>query len=333
MMEKEILTEKLRKVRKEEEKPKVVFMPHFCIDLSVRYEGKKEAFLKDAEKIIEQGGGNIPTKNMLLRGGKAANCASAVSSLGAEAYLIAKTNNIGYEFLKNFSENDNFKISHVKRNGELASTSAIELKEGNIMFSDQGSTEGFSVKDITDDDKKLIADADVVCISDWALNKKGTELARYVLELVKKNGKGKTFFDPGDPSFRKDIRDVTKILDDGLVDMVSVNEDEFEKYLSSKPVKDVEICLHTENFSCTFWKDRKYVVETFDVNVKKHTGAGDAWGGGYIYGKAIGLKERERIMLANAVAACYISNEEGKHPTKDELIDFLKKAKFKQVTV
>ncbi|NLE06464.1 MAG: hypothetical protein GX638_16895, partial [Crenarchaeota archaeon] len=50
--------------------------------------------------------------------------------------------------------------------------------------------------------------------------------------------------------------------------------------------------------------------------------AGDAWNAGNILGDANNLKAEARLALANAVAACYISDQAGNYPTKERLIKF-----------
>jgi sugar/nucleoside kinase (ribokinase family) len=86
------------------------------------------------------------------------------------------------------------------------------------------------------------------------------------------------------------------------------------------------IDLHTTAFSATFKGEREIVVPTFKVKVLRATGAGDAWTAGNILGDWNGLSDKCRLMLANAVAACYLSDPEGRHPTSTKLYSFLKEA-------
>jgi sugar/nucleoside kinase (ribokinase family) len=69
---------------------------------------------------------------------------------------------------------------------------------------------------------------------------------------------------------------------------------------------------------------QEVVVPSFKVKVLRATGAGDAWDSGNIIGDWNGLSDECRLMLANAVAACYLSNAEGLHPNKARLASFLK---------
>ena len=84
------------------------------------------------------------------------------------------------------------------------------------------------------------------------------------------------------------------------------------------------IDLHTTAFSATFKGKKEVVVPAFKVKVFRATGAGDAWDAGNILGDHNGLSDESRLMLANAVAACYLSDPDGLHPTKEKLSSFLR---------
>lgn len=88
-MIKDELIEKLAEIPSAEFK--IVVMPHFCIDSSVQYEDDYKSFTQKFKNIAGRGGGNIIIKQSLLKGGKAANCASALLSLGIRTYLITRT--------------------------------------------------------------------------------------------------------------------------------------------------------------------------------------------------------------------------------------------------
>jgi sugar/nucleoside kinase (ribokinase family) len=62
------------------------------------------------------------------------------------------------------------------------------------------------------------------------------------------------------------------------------------------------------------------------VKVLRATGAGDAWDAGNILGDANALSDECRLALANAVAAYYISDPVGSHPTRRKLVRFIEKS-------
>ena len=75
-----------------------------------------------------------------------------------------------------------------------------------------------------------------------------------------------------------------------------------------------------------FWRDAKNnrTGDRFTFEVLRATGAGDAWNAGNILADHNGLSDQCRLLLANAVAACYLSGADDLHPTKDRLASFLK---------
>jgi sugar/nucleoside kinase (ribokinase family) len=83
--------------------------------------------------------------------------------------------------------------------------------------------------------------------------------------------------------------------------------------------------LHTTTFAGSFTGNSEATVPAFKVSVLRATGAGDAWNAGNIFGDALGLPDRLRMTLANAVAAYYISSPDGKHPSLSKLVDFCTK--------
>jgi sugar/nucleoside kinase (ribokinase family) len=88
--------------------------------------------------------------------------------------------------------------------------------------------------------------------------------------------------------------------------------------------------LHTTKFSATFDKKGVIVVPSFKVPVMRATGAGDAWNAGNIWADAHRITTEQRLALANAVAAYYVSNPNGTHPTRRELIKFCEKLERKK---
>jgi ribokinase len=223
-------------------------------------------------------------------------------------------------------------ISHVSRDGLLAFTTAIELKGANIMLSDQGSLADFGPDSLTESDMELLRQADFVCISDWGLNNKGTELVQFVFGLVKTEGCGRTFFDPGDPSPKKakageEIHTMRKsILKEDLVDILSVNENEVERYGGLDELRQwCRVDLHTENLSASYYSDKETrQIPAFEIEPKRLTGAGDAWNASDILGEVLGLTDELRLLLANAAAGFYISGIDCRHPQIKDIIEFVK---------
>lgn len=248
-------------------------------------------------------------------------------------------------------------MSCVKSDGKLAFTVALEaLRNGrkvNVMLGDPGSVANFRFEDLTKRDLSLIKVADFVCVFNWNQNRYGTELAQKVFEFVGVKGKGKRFFDAGDPSSRKDeIGELMeRVLKRGIVDILSLNENEaawlasyFNQSIRGRRIERPEVLakecarilyeelkviidLHTADYSLSIVDGKEYLAPTFEVEARRITGAGDAWNAADIYAYAAGMPHFHRLYFANAYAARYISNPNGQHPRKEEVVDFLKNAK------
>jgi len=337
---------------------KVVVMPDFFIDRFVTYPGEVEQFSKAVAEVAARLGGNIHgVKQMELRGGNAANTAAALAALGAKVYPVITTSEMGLQLLKFYLEPLDVDLSHVKTDGEVALTTALELayhgERVNLMMGDLGSLPNFGPKSLAEDDFQLLQDADYVCVFNWASTHRwGTELAERVFRYVKERGKGKTYYDTGDPNPNRESipKLVRKVLLKKLVDIFGVNENEAFSYagqLSPKvrrlrkklehhePAKEcarvlakrlsARVDLHTSLFAGSFTKDNEVIVPAFNVSALRSTGAGDAWNAGNIFGDALGLPDSCRLTLANAVAAYYVSSPTAEHPTLPKLIEFCSK--------
>jgi sugar/nucleoside kinase (ribokinase family) len=246
--------------------------------------------------------------------------------------------------------------SHVKILKRASLTTALEFRTGkgkaNVMLRDLGSLADFGPEDLADEDHELIERADYVCLFNWAGTRNhGTRLAETVFQRAKAKGKGKTYYDTADPTPNREkmAELMRKVLAKRHVDVLSLNENEANSYVSllnkessmdkQKPRSEesaaesarvlakrlsARIDLHTTSFSATFTKRREVTVPAFKVRALRATGAGDAWNAGNIIGDGNGFSNECRLALANAVSACYISDPEGAHPTRQKLARFIR---------
>ncbi len=334
---------------------KVVVMPDFFIDRFVTYQGDTKQFSAAIAKVVERRGGNLHgVKQMELRGGNAANTAAALAALGVKVYPIITTGSLGFQLLEFYLSPFGVDLYHVKINGETALTTAFELAYGrervNIMMGHLGSLPNFGPKDLTEEDLQLLEGADYACVFNWSSTRRwGTELAQKVFRYVKEKGKGKTYYDTGDPTpNRANIpKLLKKVLKSSLVDVLSVNENEAFQYASRlddrvkrlrKSLDHYDVAkecarilarhlsarvdIHTTAFSGSFTHENEVVVPTFPVSPLQSTGAGDAWNAGNIYGDILKLPDSCRLTMANGIAAYYVSSQTAEHPTLPKLIDF-----------
>lgn len=321
----------------------IVMLPDFFVDHIVSLDSVEKT-CSMVKTLAAQGGGNLPgITQRIHQGGNAANTALGLARLGMRTHLICRTDAFGLTLLEYFLGKQNVDLSGVKSDGSVALTTALEFQEhpANIMFGDAGSVASFSFETLTDQDYDLIASANLVGVTNWNLNRFGTELASMVFEKAKKH-KVKTFFDSGDPSPRiQDIPDLTKkVLTNPQLDIFGLNENEL-CYYSGQTTKSQEAILaaaeslkktiparidvHTSRFSCSI-QNKPIIVPTIPLSkVYRFTGAGDAWNAGNIFADLLGFTDDERLLFANIVAGYYISSPNIIHPTIDMVIDFIKK--------
>jgi sugar/nucleoside kinase (ribokinase family) len=340
----------------------VVVMPDFFLDRLVSLNYDVKDFSENLEKVAKRKGGSIDKiEQAELRGGNAINTASALAALDIKVTPIVCTNKFGLQLIKFYLKPWAINFSHIKIFDKLSITTAMELTtengKVNIMLRDVGALANFGPQHLNNDDFEAIENADYVCVFNWAGTRRfGTELAKTVFSHAKTRGKGKTYYDAADPVPNKEKipQLMRKILQSRQVDILSVNENEAVCYASQlsndieelrKKLKFEELAkesgriltphlsarvdLHTTSFSATFSKKGETVVPAFKVPVLRATGAGDAWNAGNILGDAYRLSDGSRLALANAVAAYYISNPSGAHPTRKQLMKFCEKLKRK----
>lgn len=352
----------INRLREVGPRPEATLLPDFFFDHFLPYGSPMGVFFDDVSKIAGHGGGNIPFKrHVLLRGGNATNTASALARLGARVHLIVRTDRLGLVLLRYFFRGLGVDLSHVKTDGRLASTIALEVEyEGrlaNVMINDSGSVVDFSFDRLTGNDLEVISNSDIVGIFNWTQNLDTDSLLESLLQRLERNRTVKIFFDPSDPTPRAgERRALMDILAKSRrLDVFSLNENEAVQFaLSLDPKLDVgrgvndpkavltcarflhdqlgtQIDLHTKDYAASFVKGEVYLAPSFQVEVRRSTGAGDAWNAGDIYGGTWGLPPEERLLLAHAVAGYYISSPDGRHASKRDLKPFLRSTKSRKL--
>jgi len=338
-----------------------VVMPDFFLDRFVFCEKEFEQFSKAVSDVAGRKGGSIDgIRQLEFRGGNAANTAAALATLDAKVYPIIHTSPLGLNLLQLYLQPYNLDFSHVKSDGEISITTALEFlhrnEQVNVMLRDLGSLAYFDPANLSSSDYQILAEADYVCIFNWAGTRRyGTELAETVFRCVKKSGKGKTYYDTADPLPNRDKIPtlMREVLQTDLVDILSLNENEAIIYAGQlEPEKlgtlrkrhkkldrlalesakilsshlSARIDIHTTSFSATFAKNKKpTIIPTLNVPVKRVTGAGDSWNAANIYADANNFADRFRLAFANAFAAYYITYKKPEHPTFNRLTRFIQK--------
>jgi sugar/nucleoside kinase (ribokinase family) len=334
-----------------------VVMPDFFLDRIVNLQWDLPEFSSLVGEVEKRKGGSIDGIHQAdMKGGNAVNIASALSSLGVNVTPIICTSEYGLELIKYHFKKVPMDFSHIKTHDSASITTALEFRgvneKINVMLRDVGSLAEFSPADLNGSDYDLIDNADYICLFNWAGTlKHGTALAQAVFERAKFSGRGKTYYDTADPNpnFKGIPYFMDTVLKTSKVDILSVNENEAITYatllddsLKEKRARlsfsewameaarvlaknfSARIDFHTNQFSASLKGSHEVVVPTFKIEVFRATGAGDAWNAGNIYAEHNGLSDECRLMLANAVSACYLSGADGMHPTKEKLVEFLK---------
>jgi ribokinase len=334
----------------------VVVMPDFFLDRIINLPWNVEEFSSLVSDVANRKGGSLDGITQTdMKGGNAINVASALASLGVKVTPIICTSEQGLQQIQYYFKNIPIDLSHVKTFGKPSITTALEFQhrneKTNVMLRDLGSLAEFGPNNLNQKDYALFEAADYLCLFNWAGTLKfGTSLAEEVFRYAKSRG-CKTFLDTADPNPNaKEIpKLLTRVLKSSYVDILSLNENEAltyagyldenfkakqgrEEYAESAmeaarilaKCLHARIDLHTSAFSATLRGGIEVVVPTFNIKVLRATGAGDAWNAGNLFGDHNGLSDECRLTLANAVSACYLSIEDGIHPSKEKLAAFLK---------
>ena len=324
----------------------VVVMHDFFIDRIVRLNNIDSLF-DAANSKIETGGGSIrDIEQTEVKGGNAVNTAYALAKLGARTSLITIADDYGSTIVKNTcSPFRNSKL--ILTNGTQGYTISFEVvknnSKANVMISDVGDTGNFGANKLCKRELNLIRGASAVMLANWASNLKGTELALKAFKSASKEAL--CFLDPADISTRKDA--FKNCLNDlaNYLDILSVNENECRLLMESLGIEalpmnyfnedvgdaakrlaeklSLTVDVHTPLGAATSNGRETAFVQSFNVDVKITTGAGDVWDAADIIGYLCRLDASDRLLFANACAALYISNVNADTPRLKEVVNFI----------
>jgi len=277
-----------------------------------------------------------------LKGGNATNVAFALARLGAPVSLITVADKTCSQILQDtFSEFPKSALYII--DGKPGMTTSFEFNNNgsvvNVMLSDLGDNENFGPEKLGPKEQNAVKNADAIIVTNWASNKKGTELSKFVFE---KSLKSLHFLDPADiqtrqGEFKMAISELAPNLHSLSLNENECNlllkqfglgnitrENETKKLISELSEKaSVPIDLHT-TFGA-FWSNGKETAfaKSFPTVVKFVTGAGDVWDAANILGYLANLEPKERLLFANATASLYISNSNGMSPTMQEVLSLV----------
>ena len=329
---------------REAKKRHVVCTPSFYLDHFLTVDDVGD-FCRMLGGKCMAGGGNVPGfVQTVLSGGGGNNTAIGLAQLGLSSHFVGRTSELGFHILKFFAGNSGVDISHVKTDGRLGQTLALEIgqKKVNVMLNDVGSNYDFGFDSLRDTDLELIETSHLISVHDWGTNAVGgTDLAERGFEYAKQYGV-KTYFDSADPSPRlADVPDLfRRIISSKNLDIMSMNQNELQKHTGHTRVEHAlefkrqikaRIDYHSPHYAVSIGDEATF-FPTFDVELHRSTGAGDAWNSGNIFGELLDLSPPIRLCLANAVAGYYVSSRRGAHPTVDDLVTFIQTKKLRRLT-
>ena len=300
------------------------------IDRIVKVKNLDELVKQSKAKALVGGGSIRGIEQKEIVGGNATNIAYSLVKFGSETQLFV----IGDEFTKRildlrFEKFTNIKINMI--NGRPGFTIALETdykNDSNIMISDVGGIEEFDGKVIIDNYLDVIRESDIVIIANWASNKNGNQLVGNVFNIAKNSIKLLDFADLSSSTDRLQEL-IDNVVNNKIIDIISLNENECQilsKFLgirkisadySIKEIKetalelssilDTVIDIHTPLGSCSAVQDDVQFVESFSIKPKILTGAGDVWNAVNVLAFKKELSTNNRLNLANAAAASYVS--------------------------
>ncbi len=307
----------------------IVVLPDFYIDRIVKIDSLDILFKLMNDKL-DLGGSIRGIMQFELKGGNATNLAYALSKLGVENVLITAADEYGKNILNYTFANLNTRL--VIKDGKQGYTVSFEVKDqANIMISDSGINGNFDL-DMIKHEIDILKDATAIAITNWASNLAGTRLVEGVFSY---GSNALHFLDPADISSRREEFIAMLRRLNHMIDILSINENEF-KILADKMIEyndiiegvnklakelGMRVDLHTARYSLTANGKEFTKVDTFNIEPRLLTGAGDVWDAADLIGYMVDLNDDDRLLFANATAALYINNMS--MPSINEVLSFI----------
>lgn len=272
-----------------------------------------------------------------VKGGNAVNLAHALARLGDPTFLVTHTDSSHESLLREaFSGlKAEFSIKRLPPGLTVAIEGSRAGRNLNVMLGELGGAADFPPSLLTEEDWNSIRDSEVVCVVNWAANKKGNQLVRAVKENV--GSRNRIFLDPADVRDRLERYSqlLSLIKRRSVVDWMSLNEPEARatgKILGVPGRPSARFCagvanelgitvdLHTERGSYTSDGRETFAHESRPLSAVRLTGAGDVWDAASVHFFLKRESARSRIALADAAAGLYLRSRDGRAPTESEVL-------------
>ena len=309
---------------------KVSVLPDFFLDRII-YVPSLSRLFNQARIKAAAGGGNLRGYSQKeLRGGNATNLAYGLASLSVRTTLYCVGDAFALASTTNAPQNLQVRVIP----GQPGLTAALEFpfmdRMVNIMISDVGDVADFDGRKLRQSDILTMQKSDCVALVNWSANKKGNGLAKKIFS-VKGRRNRLNFLDPADLSGAEGrIRSLKKIIDHGLIDVVSVNENEtrilteffptrrfprrytdrdvLRASISLQNLLQVTVDIHTPIGSASASSEGQAWAPAPRLVGGSVTGAGDIWDAGDLVGHLLHFNLEDRLHFANACAHLYLSS-------------------------
>lgn len=244
--------------------------------------------------------------------------------------------------------------------GDSAVTLVFEFSDGKILMSALKTVADLTWEDFVDffgaeKLKDLFADVDILGLGYWSLTPDFDNFLKGFMSQVPGNKPPRRmFFDFADikkksnESFLKSL-ELVKQFNDKIPMTISLNEHEGAELFSrfgmqinedpSQIASDLtslrekvgidELVIHTPHFavaSCAS-DGEGYALQTHQKNVIRTAGAGDTFNGGYLSASLGDLSLKERLVIANAATAFFVTHATA--PSKTEMLVQIEKGSDK----
>ena len=324
---------------------KVSVLPDFFLDRIISVPSLNKLF-KEAKAKAAAGGGNLRGYLQTeIRGGNATNLAYGLASLSVRTSLFCIGDAFADVATVNAPANCQVRVIPGRTGLTVALEFPFKARIVNVMISDVGGAAHFDGRKFNPNDISALKESDCIALVNWSANKSGNALARKVFAI---NGcKARLcFLDPADLSGAENrIKPLRKIIDEGLINVISLNENEariltkvlkvgrLPQRYNPHDVLRVSAGLHdalhatvdihtpigsvSANNEQQAWAPVRKFVRGFV------TGAGDVWDAGDIIGHLIPLNADDRLRFANACAYLYLSSGRIRPPNLREVECFL----------
>ena len=236
--------------------------------------------------------------------------------------------------------------------GDPAVTLVLEFSDGKILMSALKSVANLTWNDFVQffGEAKLqamFAEADILGLGYWSLTPDFDGfLTGFVSQIDSANPPRRMFFDfadikkKADASFRETLA-LIKQFNDKIPMTLSLNEHEVSELFSRvgidcdeetpasvasaltaarKKIGIDELVVHTPVYAAasSVSDGEAYALQNTQTEVIRTAGAGDSFNGGYLCASLGNLSIKERLVIANAVTAFFVTRATA--PTKEELI-------------